>query len=321
MSSLADFAELRGFFSYSREDDEDSSGGLSALRDRIQRELRSQLGRSTKTFGLWQDKEAIAPGSQWETEIKNAVAQSAFFIPIITPTVIRSQYCRFELESFLARQAALGRNDLVFPILYINVAALSDSELRQNDPVLSIIGERQYEDWRQLRHWDVNSREIKEAIERFCRGITTALQRPWLSPEERKRQDEAASLRIAEAERNHQEAKAERQRAIELEEEERRARETAAKSSPTHHSIPDPEPAIPQESPVRRAHTRAVIVVIAFLIAIAGIVTVAVNWPSSPTEQQVLPPVPTPEPEPQPPTPGSYGGKTTPSGRPVLKFN
>ena len=73
MSSLADFAELRGFFSYSREDDEDSSGGLSALRDRIQRELRSQLGRSTKTFGLWQDKEAIAPGSQWETEIKNAV--------------------------------------------------------------------------------------------------------------------------------------------------------------------------------------------------------------------------------------------------------
>src|SRR5258708_7889571 len=31
MSSLADLAELRGFFSYSREDDEDSNGALSAL--------------------------------------------------------------------------------------------------------------------------------------------------------------------------------------------------------------------------------------------------------------------------------------------------
>src|SRR5580658_2211246 len=101
MSSLAELPELIGFFSYSREDDEDSHGALSALRDRIQRELRGQLGRSMKTFRLWQDKEAIAPGTLWETEIKTAVEQSAFFIPIITPTVVRSPYCRFELDSFL----------------------------------------------------------------------------------------------------------------------------------------------------------------------------------------------------------------------------
>ena len=98
MSSLADLPELVGFFSYSREDDEDSHGALSTLRDRIQRELRSQLGRSMKAFRLWQDKEAIAAGTLWESEIKNAVAQSVFFIPIITPTVVRSPYCQFELE-------------------------------------------------------------------------------------------------------------------------------------------------------------------------------------------------------------------------------
>ena len=64
MSSLAELPNLIGFFSYSREDDEDSMGALSALRDRIQRELRAQLGRSfrDKDFRLWQDKEAIAPG-------------------------------------------------------------------------------------------------------------------------------------------------------------------------------------------------------------------------------------------------------------------
>ena len=35
MSSLADLPELVGFFSYSREDDADSQGALSALRYRI----------------------------------------------------------------------------------------------------------------------------------------------------------------------------------------------------------------------------------------------------------------------------------------------
>jgi len=39
---------------------------LSALRSRIQGELRGQLGRTAKTFRLWQDKEAIPSGTLWE---------------------------------------------------------------------------------------------------------------------------------------------------------------------------------------------------------------------------------------------------------------
>jgi hypothetical protein len=145
MPSLAELPEVIGFFSYSREDDLDSVGALSALRTRIQGELRGQLGRTAKTFRLWQDKEAIPSGTLWENEIKNAVAQSIFFIPIITPTVIASPYCKLELESFLAREAVLGRDDLVFPILYIDVPALNDSARLQNNQVLSLIAKRQRE--------------------------------------------------------------------------------------------------------------------------------------------------------------------------------
>src|ERR1700739_3347744 len=75
MSSLADFPELVGFFSYSRDDDESYRGRLSALREAIQDELSAQLGRSRKNFRLWQDHEAIAPGRLWEAEIKTAVEQ------------------------------------------------------------------------------------------------------------------------------------------------------------------------------------------------------------------------------------------------------
>jgi hypothetical protein len=92
MASLTDLLELVGFFSYSREDDVDSHGALSTLRTRIQGELRGQLGRTAKTFRLWQDKEAIPSGTLWASEIKNAVAQSVFFIQIITPTVVASPY-------------------------------------------------------------------------------------------------------------------------------------------------------------------------------------------------------------------------------------
>jgi hypothetical protein len=79
MASLSDLPELIGFFSYSREDDESFKGTLSALRDGIQREFSAQLGRSKKTFRLWQDQEAIAPGTLWESEIKTAVEKSVFF--------------------------------------------------------------------------------------------------------------------------------------------------------------------------------------------------------------------------------------------------
>src|ERR1051325_752511 len=184
MASLADHAELVGFFSYSREDDEDSNGALSPLRDRIQREWRQQLGRSAKDFRLWQDKQAIPRGSLWQAELKKAIRQSAFFIPIITPTAIKSTYCRTEFEEFAAREQLLDRNDLIFPILYIRVPALENETRRAEDPLLTMIASRQYVDWRELRHRDVYSSQFGEAIERFCSDIMEALSRPQPSDEE-----------------------------------------------------------------------------------------------------------------------------------------
>jgi hypothetical protein len=191
MSSLADLPELIGFFSYSREDDEAFEGTLSTLRDGIQRELSAQLGRSKTTFRVWQDQQAIAPGQLWESEIKTAVGQAVFFIPIVTPRAINSHYCKLEFEAFLARERALGRTDLVFPLLYIGIPALENEAQWRKDPVLSIIGTRQYVDWRPLRHLDVRTTAVREAIKRFSDKIVEALLKPWVSPEERRRQQQA----------------------------------------------------------------------------------------------------------------------------------
>jgi hypothetical protein len=222
MSSLADASDLVGFFSYSREDDEGSGGKLSKLRERIQEELRGQLGRTKRDFRLWQDKTAIAHGKLWEDEIKSAIAEAAFFIPIITPTAARSHHCKFEFDSFLAREKELGRTDLVFPFLYIPVPALTGDRWRE-DPLLSIIGSRQYEDWQHLRHLDPSSTEVALRIEKFCGNICRALQQEWLSPQERR---EAEARRAAEAERRRQQEAEIKQRA---DEEERRRKAEAEK--------------------------------------------------------------------------------------------
>jgi Amt family ammonium transporter len=188
--SLSELPELVGFFSYSREDDEYPPQALSRLRERIQQELRSQLGRRRSDFRIWQDKTAIAHGKLWENEIQSAIAQSVFFVPIVTPTAIKSQHCKFEFEAFLRREADLGRNDLVFPILYIRVPALEDEGRWRADSVLNVIGTRQYIDWQSLRHLDIGSTDVGIAIERFCRNIFDALQRPCIAPEERRRREQ-----------------------------------------------------------------------------------------------------------------------------------
>jgi hypothetical protein len=209
MSSLSDLPEVIGFFSYSREDDQSYKGRLSALREGIQDELSAQLGRSKTTFRLWQDREAIAPGRLWESEIKTAVEQSVFFIPIVTPRAVNSNYCKFEFEAFLARERALGRTDLVFPILYVPVPALQNETQWRDHPVLSAIAKRQYVDWQTFRYSDVNTPAMREAVGRFCLKIVEALYVSWLSPEERQRLEDAAANERTEDQRRQQEAKAE----------------------------------------------------------------------------------------------------------------
>ncbi len=225
MASLAQLPELVGFFSYSREDDEAFRGSLSALRDAIQRELSAQLGRTRRNFRLWQDQEAIAPGKDWEAEITKAVEQSVFFIPIVTPRAVGSDYCKFEFASFVAREGALGRGGLVFPILWISVPALLDEAEWRADPVLSIVAKRQYVDWRSYRYVPVDTPAFGQAIDRFCGKIAETLRERWISPEERRQLEAEAKRRAEDEERIRQEAEAKRQ----SEERERLRKEDLAK--------------------------------------------------------------------------------------------
>ena len=196
------------------EDDEDFRGELSAIRDAIGRNLAALLGRSKrKNFRLWQDVEAIAPGKMWGTEIAKAIEEFVFFVPIVTPRGVASPYCKSEFELFLAREKALGRSDLVFPILYIRVPAFWDEAKRRKDRVLAIVAERQFVDWQSFRYADVNSEAFGREIGRFCEKIAETLNETWISPGERRELEAEAKRRAEEEERIRQEAQAKRKAA------------------------------------------------------------------------------------------------------------
>lgn len=184
MSSLADLPELVGFFSYSRDDDEGFGRQLSSLRNAIREELAAALGRNKRNFDLWQDQDSIAPGEMWETEITKAINQATFFIPIVTPRAVRSEYCKFEFNAFLTREKALGRSNLIFPILYIDVPELSEDSKWRSNPVLSVIGARKFVDWRKQRHLPIETPAYREAIADFCAKIADALREPLVLPEQ-----------------------------------------------------------------------------------------------------------------------------------------
>ena len=294
MSSLTDLPRLIGFFSYSRDDDEGDDGALSALSDRIYNELRSQLGRTKDNFQLWRDKDALGAGEIWKEKLEAAVAQSAFFIPMVTPSAVQSPYCQFEFETFLKRERELGRNDLFFPVLYIAVPELAGGQNSSN-PVISIVAERQFVDWRSIRHRNASSTEVKQTVEQFCAVIAKKLREKWVSleeqaaideqkrvDEERRRQEQAQRERDAEGQRKalavqrrEQEDRAKREaeeKAARLkveaearqQETQRADEELRAKNSPG----PAPSVAIPEKSKITETDARIMVGAVIFLIAI-----------------------------------------------------
>ena len=161
-----------GFMSYVRFDDEHENGRLTELCKRLSGEVRVQTGEG---FDIFQDRQDIAWGQQWKNRIGEGLDASTFLIPIITPGFFKSDACRYELERFLARESALGRNDLILPLYYVNCPVLNDECKRNADRLARVIGERNYFDWRELRFEPFGAPQSARMLARLATQIAEAL--------------------------------------------------------------------------------------------------------------------------------------------------
>lgn len=238
-----------GFWSYARQDDESSRGRLSSLRSLLQSELQQQYGRDP--IQIFQDVSAIPPGAEWEASITGALDNTTFFIPIITPAFIQSEFCCREFTIFLAREKllreqhqALRAHSRIFPISYLTI----DDNTEAYDPVVvRELRKRQSLDFRDLRLKDYQqeavSLELAKLASRINQILNIRVDEP-LSEEAKaeeaaKRRRETRTSKAAEADRQEAErlrqdsedaedAEAERNRAA-REELERHRREAEAR--------------------------------------------------------------------------------------------
>lgn len=123
---------------------------------------RSRLVSDTSDIAWGQDSE------QW---IDGCIDSASFLVCIVTPSFFGSEACRREVLRFARREQALGRTDLILPVYYIHCPGLGDEAMCRDDPVLRLIGKRNYVDWRSLRFESLRSPRSKRMFARLAGDI------------------------------------------------------------------------------------------------------------------------------------------------------
>jgi len=165
-----------GFWSYTSLDDRHSNGRLSALRLQLAGELQVLVGR--RPVRVFQDKDMIPFGADWAQKIEEALGQSSFLIPIVTPGFLQSEWCCKEVTRFREREQALGRNDLIFPFLFVGVADVdpNDPDECVNPAVFRLLKSRQWFDFTSLRFHEPADREVAKQLAALAGSVRTALR-------------------------------------------------------------------------------------------------------------------------------------------------
>ena len=147
-----------GFWSYVHRDNEQGGERILRLAERIKDEFSLITGEDLELFV---DRDSLVWGDQWRMRVNLALQETTFFIPIVTPRYFTSDECRKELIKFITYARSLDATELLLPILYVNVADLTEEN---PDEAKAIIAATQYADWRELRLTDEDSEDYARAV-------------------------------------------------------------------------------------------------------------------------------------------------------------
>src|ERR1035441_10525551 len=154
-----------GFWSYAREDDTLDGGNILQLSHLIMEEYNLLSG---EPLNLFVDRNDIVWGQQWRERIDSSLAETTFFIPIITPRYFTRPECRRELLEFAAKAKMLGVEELLLPILYIEMRGLS---AENSDEAIALVARTQYIDWHTNRLLEPHSREYRTAVNALAQRL------------------------------------------------------------------------------------------------------------------------------------------------------
>jgi F-box protein 11 len=161
--------------SYARFNDQHDDGQLTQFRERLAAEVRVQTGEE---FAIFQDRNDIAWGQNWQARIDQALDAVTLLLVVITPSFFRSPACRGEVERFLARERELGRQDLILPVYYVSTPDLDRPERRDADELARVLASRQFADWRELRFEPFTAPVVRKALAQLARRMCDTFWHP-----------------------------------------------------------------------------------------------------------------------------------------------
>lgn len=160
-----DTESAAGFWSYAHDDNNLDGGAILELAQLIAEEYNLLSGGPIEIFI---DRNEIKWGDAWRERIDSALAQTTFFIPIITPRYFSRPECRRELLEFTAKAKSLGVEELLLPILYV---VPSDFSPQSADEAIALVARTNYSDWQENRLLEPQSREYRKAVNVLSRRL------------------------------------------------------------------------------------------------------------------------------------------------------
>jgi hypothetical protein len=161
------------FFSYVHTDNENDLEGIARLVDLLKKELSLLAGEPRD---VWIDKAALGWGADWKQRIEEALLDTSFFVPVVTPAYFKSAACRDELLSFASSASRLGLEELILPLYYVTVPGFGEGP--QEDEAVALVAQFQYVDWRELRVTNYRQtafrRQLKALAEQLLAAETLA---------------------------------------------------------------------------------------------------------------------------------------------------
>jgi len=150
---------IDGFWSYVHADDDAESGRIAQLARDVVAQFEMLTGES---ISLFLDRDRLQWGDDWRPKVDASLSSIAFFVPVITPRYFMSKECRRELNYFARQAQRLGIEELVLPVLWIDVPGLHDDD--PTDELLALVKRFQWSDWTTLRFSDLGSGEYRKAV-------------------------------------------------------------------------------------------------------------------------------------------------------------
>lgn len=170
VSAIMDLmTNIDGFWSYVHADDDAESGRIAQLARDVVAQFEMLTGES---ISLFLDRDRLQWGDDWRPKVDASLSSIAFFVPVITPRYFMSKECRRELNYFARQAQRLGIEELVLPVLWIDVPGLHDDE--PTDELLALVKRFQWSDWTTLRFSDVGSGEYRKAVAELAARLVQA---------------------------------------------------------------------------------------------------------------------------------------------------